>query len=219
MQSQRASDTLPRVVSVNVGQVREVEWHGTTVSTGIWKSPVANRRVALRGVNLLGDDQADRTVHGGPDKAVYVYAAEDYEFWNASEGIATSAGLFGENLTVNGLDLRAALVGERWAIGTATLEVAQPRLPCYKLAIRMNDAHFPRRFQSVGRLGAYLRIIEEGDVGAGDEVSVLNRPSHTVTLGSMAHALSDRATAPALLMAPQLPPFWRRVAAGHFDEE
>ncbi len=203
---------------MNVGAVRDVEWCGEQVRTGIWKEPV-ERRVTLRGVNLAGDGQADRTVHGGIDKAVYAYASEDYRYWSEHEDVETRAGLFGENLTVQGLDLRSALVGECWKIGTALLEVAQPRLPCFKLGIRMRDAHFPRLFQSVGRLGAYLRIIEEGDLGAGDLIDVIHRPTHAVTLRSMADALSDRRRAPALLAAARLPEFWRRLASGQSSGE
>jgi MOSC domain-containing protein YiiM len=201
---------LPRVLSVNVGAVRELEWRGEVVRTGIWKEPVGDRAVAVRGVNLDGDDQGDRVVHGGPDKAVYAYAIEDYRYWRDEEGIETHAALFGENLTVQGLDLRAALVGERWRVGTALLEVAQPRLPCYKLGIRMGDERFPKRFLAVARLGAYLRIIEEGEVRAGDLITVTARPDHGVTLGLMVESLHDRAKAAALLAAPQLPARWRR---------
>ena len=218
MQHEMTHQVVPRVVSVNVGEIREVGWRGTRVTTAIWKSSV-NRRVMVQGVNLDGDAQADRTVHGGEYKAVYAYAMEDYEFWAESEGIALQAGLFGENLTVCGLDLRTSLVGERWSIGTAALEVTQPRLPCFKLGIRMNDPLFPKRFTSAGRPGAYLRIIEPGFVGAGDEVRVVSRPSHTVTLASMMYALSDRTARPALRAARELPPFWRRVAFGQIDEE
>jgi MOSC domain-containing protein YiiM len=202
------------VQSVNVGAIRNVEWRGRTVRTGIWKTPVTGRAVAVRGVNLDGDDQGDRTVHGGPDKAVYAYAVEDYRYWSDSEGIATHAGLFGENLTVQGLDLATAIVGERWRIGTTLLEVAQPRLPCYKLGIRMGDDEFPGRFLSVGRLGAYLRIIEEGELRAGDDVNVVSRPAHDVTLGMMAASLRDPARRAALLAAPQLPARWRQPAPG-----
>ena len=134
-----------RVLSVNVGGIREVEWRGHLVTTGIWKHPVSGR-VAIRGVNVLGDDQADRSVHGGVDKAVYAYAREDYDFWRDEVGLETPPGLFGENLTVEGLDLSSALVGDRWSIGSVVLEVAQPRLPCLKLGIRMGDPAFPRRF-------------------------------------------------------------------------
>lgn len=203
-----------RVIAVNVGSVREVDWQGRRIRTGIWKTPVVGRSVALRGVNLDGDDQADREVHGGPDKAVYAYALEDYAYWNEREGIDTRAAVFGENFTLQGVDLRAALVGERWRIGSAELEVAQPRLPCYKLGIRVGDATFPKRFQSAGRLGAYLRIVSEGDVTAGDEIEVTYRPSHHVTLGSMIVALHDRSKASTLLAAEYLPEFWRLVASG-----
>src|SRR5665213_1228267 len=123
--------TAPRVISVNVGTIREVKWHGRRVTTGIWKHSV-DGRIALRGVNFVGDDQADRTVHGGPDKAAYAYAREDYDYWRDEQGIETSKGLFGENLTTEGLDLSKALVGERWSVGSTLLEVAQPRLPCNK---------------------------------------------------------------------------------------
>ena len=205
--------TTPRVVSVNVGEGREVEWRGRAVTTGIFKYPVAGR-VALRGVNFDGDDQADRTVHGGPDKAVYAYALEDYDAWRAADGMDTPAGLFGENLTVQGLDLNSAVVGEQWRAGSVVLEVAQPRLPCFKLGIRMGDAQFPRRFMAMARMGAYLRVVQEGDVGAGDEVHVVQTPERGVTLREMVEALDDPAKAARLLRAPRLPSFWRKVAEG-----
>ncbi|MFI5239899.1 MAG: MOSC domain-containing protein [Gemmatimonadales bacterium] len=208
----------PQLLAVNVGQVREVEWRGQRIRTGIWKSAVVGRPVAVAGVNCVDDDQADRAVHGGPDKAVYAYAVEDYEYWNAREGIETRVAMFGENLTVQGLDLRAALVGERWGVGTVELEIAQPRLPCYKLGIRLGDATFPKRFQSAGRLGAYLRIVREGEVTAGDDIIVTHRPSHGVTLGMMIEALHDRSKAEALKSVPDLPGFWRRIAAGERPE-
>lgn len=203
----------PRVISVNVGAVREIEWRGDLVTTGIWKHPVTGR-IALRGVNFAGDDQADRTVHGGVDKAVYAYATEDYDFWREHEGIDTSIGLFGENLTLSGIDLSSALVGERWSVGTALLEVAQPRLPCFKLGIRMGDPMFPKRFLAARRMGAYFRIIEEGDVGAGDLVRVTERPSHGITLGHMVASLRDARQAAALRTVGRLPEFWRQVANG-----
>jgi len=203
----------PRVLSVNIGSVREVAWQGQVVHTGIYKDPV-DGRVALRGVNFAGDDQGDRRVHGGPDKAVYAYAREDYEFWHEQTGIETPPGLFGENLTVQGLDLSFAIVGERWAVGSTVLEVAQPRLPCYKLGLRMGDPGFPAQFLETQRMGAYLRIIEEGDIGSGDAVAIVARPAGGVTLREMVEALDDRAKAPALLRAGRLPGFWRRFASG-----
>jgi MOSC domain-containing protein YiiM len=169
------------VESVNVGRPREVRVGDHVVLTAIWKEPVEGR-IPLRGVNLQGDDQADREVHGGPDKAVYAYAAEDIEWWQAElGGNPLGAAPFGENLTVRGLPVSEAVIGERWAVGSALLEVAQPRLPCYKLGLRMGDPRFPKRFAAAARPGAYLRIVEEGDIGAGDEIEVVARPEHDVT--------------------------------------
>lgn len=201
-----------RVLSLNVGAVREVLWREEIVTTAIWKHPVEGR-VALRGVNLDGDDQADRQVHGGRDKAVYAYASEDYDAWRDVHGVATTPGLFGENLTVEGVDLRQSIVGELWEVGSAMLEVAQPRLPCFKLGIRMNDPRFPKRFQAEGRMGAYFRIAREGDVGAGDAIEIVSRPEHGVTLGDMVGALQDPSKAELLRRVPGLPAFWRRFAA------
>ncbi len=205
--------TAPHVLSVNVGVVRHIEWQGRSVTSAIWKHPV-HGRMALRGVNFVGDDQADRRVHGGADKAVYAYAREDYDFWRDAEGLETPPGLFGENLTTEGLDLSSALPGERWSVGTAVLEVAQPRMPCFKLGMRMGDPHFPARFQDAMRMGAYLRVVQEGDVGAGDPVLVTERPPHGITLRDMTEALHDRDMAASLRGIARLPEFWRRVAEG-----
>ena len=204
-------DVHPRVLAVNVGGIREVEWRGELVRTGIWKHAVAGR-IALRGVNFDGDDQADRSVHGGPDKAVYSYAREDYDFWRNRERIETPFGLFGENLTVEGIDLTSALVGERWSVGSAELEVAQPRLPCFKLGIRLGDPYFPKKFLAARRPGAYLRVVKEGDVGAGDAVRVTFKPGHAVSLRVMIEAMHDSEKAAALRDVARLPGFWRRIA-------
>lgn len=206
-----APNTTPHIESVNVGPVREVEFRGRRFTTGIWKSPVEGR-VSLRGVNFAGDDQADRTVHGGRDKAVYAYSIEDYEFWRAREPFAFEPALFGENLTTAGIDLSGTLYGERWRVGSTVLEVAQPRLPCYKLGIRVGDGTFLKRFMSAQRPGAYLRIIEEGDIGAGDGIEVLSRPSHRVTLRYMLACMEDPELAIALRELQGLPSFWQRVS-------
>ena len=205
-------DVIPRVVSLNVGAIRRVEWQGREITTGIWKSPVAGQ-LALHGVNFAGDDQADRTVHGGPDKAVYAYAREDYEYWRG-EGMDAHDAMFGENLTTKGIDLAAAIVGERWTVGSTTLEVAQPRLPCYKLGIRVRDATFLRRFLASQRVGAYLRVVQEGDVGTGDVIEVSSRPAHGMTLRDMVASLNDPVRAAALRGIERLPEFWRKVAQG-----
>ena len=203
--------TTPRVISVNVSHVKKIEWNGQHVATGIFKLPVAGR-IALRGANFDGDEQADRTVHGGPDKAVYAYAWEDYEYWQATAGLPVEAGLFGENLTVEGLDLSAVIVGEQWSVGSTVLEVAQPRLPCYKLGIRVGDARFLGRFLRAARTGAYLRVVREGAVGSGDEVKVRFVPTHGVSLRTMLDALRDPRSARALRAVPKLPEYWRQIA-------
>jgi MOSC domain-containing protein YiiM len=220
--SDRQAESVPpategRVLSVNVGAVREIRWRGTHGTSAIWKAPVAGR-VAVRGINLEGDAQADRRVHGGPDKAVYAYAREDGEWWEAQLGRAVEPGGFGENLTLAGVAVTEALIGERWQIGTTVLEVSQPRVPCWKLGVRMGASSFPQRFAAAGRPGAYLRIVEEGDVSAGDSVRIVHRPGHGVTVGLVARAYhEDHSLAPALLAVPELAAGWhgwaRRVQA------
>ncbi len=199
------------MLSVNVGRPRAVTAGNRTVSTAIWKSPVEGR-VAVRGVNLDGDDQADRSVHGGPDKAVYAYAIEEIRLWEAELDRMLGPAAFGENLTTEGVDVSGARVGERWRIGTTVLEVVQPRLPCYKLAVRFDDPRFVKRFAQTSRPGAYLRIIAEGELGAGDTIDVApaNPPGHDVTMRLISDAiLRDPALIPRALEAPQLLPALR----------
>ncbi len=199
----------PRVLSVNVGLPRLVGTAGRPVRTAIWKAPVQGR-VAVRGVNLDGDDQADRSVHGGPDKAVYAYAIEEVRVWEAELARVLDPAAFGENLTTAGVDVSGALVGERWRIGSTLLEVAQPRLPCFKLAVRMGDPTFLKRFAQASRPGAYLRIITEGELGAGDDIEVLDRPDHGVSMRLISDAiLLDPSLIPDVLQAPQLLPSMR----------
>jgi MOSC domain-containing protein YiiM len=201
-----------RVLSVNVGLPREIEWLGRVEKTAIWKMPVEGR-VAVRGVNVDGDDQASREFHGGPHKAVYAYAHEDTEWWEKELGRPLEHGVFGENLTVKGLDVTGAVVGERWAAGSVLLEVAQPRIPCWKLGARMNDPAYPVHFAAAGRPGAYLRIVEEGKIAAGDEVAVRERPEHGLTVGDVARIFhQERGRANALLTVPEIAPEWREWA-------
>ena len=201
-----------RVVSVSVASARTVPWKGRAVRTGIFKAPT-DGRVRVRRLGLEGDEQADLEVHGGPLKAVYAYPSEHYAFWREElPGTPLPWGAFGENLTVGGLDLAGAVIGERWRIGTALLEVAQPRLPCYKLGIRVADPEFPKRFLASLRTGAYLRIIEEGVLQAGDSVQIVERPTHNVTIRLLAESVTDPSKLPAILAAPQLPASWRKHA-------
>ena len=197
-----------KLLSVNVGSPREIEWLGRREATSIWKSPV-NGRLPVRGVNVAGDNQADREFHGGPDKAVYAYAREDAVWWERELGRQLEHGVFGENLTVSGVDVTGAVVGERWEIGSGVLEVAQPRIPCWKLGARMEDASFPVHFAAAGRPGAYLRIVEEGEIGADDDVRVAGRPEHGVTVGDVARIYhQERGRASTLLGVPELCSDW-----------
>jgi len=192
------------VVAVNVGTPREVPLGGRVVRTAIWKSPVEGR-VPVRGVNLRGDDQADRSVHGGPDKAVYAYAQEDGAWWTAQRGEDLGPAPFGENLTTRGLDVSGAVVGEHWLVGSTRLEVCQPRLPCFKLGLRHGDPMMVRAFGLAGRPGAYLRIVEEGELGAGDAIEVVDRPDHGITVALVAGVvLHERHRAAEALAAPAL---------------
>jgi MOSC domain-containing protein YiiM len=201
-----------RVLSVNVGGVREFEYNGRPAKSAIWKSPVQGR-VQVRGVNIDGDDQADREVHGGPDKAVYAYAIEDYRWWEKQLGRSLEFGEFGENLTTEGIDVNDARIGERWKVGSAILEISGPRVPCWRFAVRMNDKYFPRRFTEALRPGAYLRIIKEGDLARGDEVQVTDRPEHDLTIRYVFRIYSrDRDEAERLLAVPQLSENWRAWA-------
>jgi MOSC domain-containing protein YiiM len=198
------------VLSVNVGGPRTVVWNGEPVVTSIWKQTVAGRR-AVSATNVDGDRQSDLRVHGGPDKAVYVYAAEDIGWWEAELGRALRHGTFGENLTVTTpRPLADSLIGDRWKIGSALFEVSQPRMPCFKLGIRMGDLRFVRRFAQSRRLGLYLRVVEPGEVGATDTITVVDRPAHGVSVDLVGRAyLSDHSLAGDLLAAPQLPESWR----------
>lgn len=209
----RASESMNQahVLSVNVGRPRPVNTGRRTILTAIWKAPVEGR-VRVRGVNLDGDGQADRSLHGGSDKAVYTYAIEDTRAWEMEVGREFGPGVFGENLTTEGIDVSGALLGERWRIGTTVLEVVQPRLPCFKLGVRMNDPSFVKRFAQVSRPGAYLRIVEEGDLGAGDAIVVDDGtlPDHGVTLRLVFDAiLIDHDLIPQALEAPHLIPSLR----------
>lgn len=201
-----------RLLSVNVGAVRQVELAGRPHTTAIWKLPIPHR-AAVRGVNVVGDEQADRNAHGGPDKAIYAYAREDYAWWERTLGRPLDPGIFGENLTTAGIDLTGALVGERWRVGSAVLQVTSPRVPCWKLGVRMGNPLFPRRFAAAGRPGAYLAILEEGEVGAGDWIRVIHRPGHRVTVGLVAASYhQDHSLAAGILAAPELPAGWKEWA-------
>jgi MOSC domain-containing protein YiiM len=184
---------LPHLVSVNVGRSAPLRIGDHVVRSGIVKSP-ATGAVAVGSTGLAGDEQADRVNHGGPYKAAYAYAREDAAWWEEHIGRPLAGGAFGENLTLAGVDITGARIGERWRIGSAEFEVSGPRVPCSKLGARMGDQRFPKRFVAAGRPGAYLAVAAPGTVQAGDPVAVVSRPDHDVTVGLVFEiALRDRA--------------------------
>jgi MOSC domain-containing protein YiiM len=197
---------VPSVLSVNVGRPQQISVRrGRPLMSAIGKAPVEGR-VRVSGVNVEGDDQADRRVHGGPDKAVYAYASEDREWWSRELERDLPPGMFGENLSTSGVDVSGAVVGEHWLIGTVELEVCQPRLPCAKLGLRFGDPLMVKRFGEAARPGAYLRIIREGSLGAGDAVEVVRVPSHGVTVRDVFTAiLLDESGLARAAAAPELP--------------
>jgi MOSC domain-containing protein YiiM len=194
-----------RVVSVNVaGTVRPSE-HGYQGRTGIDKRP-ATGRVALRGDQLAGDHIADTRHHGGYDQAVYAYAREDAAWWAGELGRELPPGSFGENLTTEHIDVTGAVIGERWAVGSAVLEVSSPRIPCRVFAGFWDVQDLVKRFTARGWPGAYLRIVAEGDVGAGDPIAVVRRPEHRVTIGEVFRCFTgERALAVRVAAATELP--------------
>ena len=191
-------EALGRIVSVNVGLPRTVEWHGRQMTSAIWRLPV-DGPVEIVGERLVGDESADLRVHGGTDKALYAYATEDYAWWAGEMPDTTfHPGLFGENLTTEGIDLGEALIGDRWQVGTAVLEVSQPRFPCVKLGMRMGDAAFKDRFDEARRSGTYFRVVQPGRVAAGDEVVQLGAPpDHGIRVADIVDSNHD---APAELL-------------------
>ncbi len=174
-----------KVISLNVAQPRLATYKGATVKTGIFKEPVAGR-VTLSRLNLDGDRQADLTVHGGPYKAVYAYPSEHYEYWRGeTTGMDLPWGMFGENFTTTGLEETDVHVGDRFRIGSAIVMVRQPRMPCYKLALKFQRDDIIERFLQSGRSGFYFSVEEEGEVGEGDSIELIFRNQDGITIAEM----------------------------------
>jgi MOSC domain-containing protein YiiM len=202
-----------KVVSVNVGKPREVEWKDTLVTTGIFKDPV-DGPVMIRELNLDGDQQADLTVHGGTEKAVYGYASEHYEYWKHElPGVKFPWGKFGENLTTEGLFEDALHIGDRLKVGSAVLTVTQPRLPCYKLTVRFNRDDMIKRFLTSRRSGFYFSVENEGEVMAGSEIEILSRDPNHVSVADISRLYFSKDTDEELLQRSikvgALPESWR----------
>jgi len=201
-----------KLVSVNVGLPREVEWRGRTVTTGIFKSPVEGR-ARVRTLNLDGDRQADLSVHGGPTKAVYVYPGEHYAYWRQElPGVDLPPGSFGENLTTEGLRETEVRIGDRFRVGSAVVSVTEPRMPCSKLGVKFGRDDMVRRFLASERSGFYFAVVEEGDVAAGDAIEPLERATHEVTVSEIIRLFArDREDLEALrrvIQVEALPESW-----------
>lgn len=202
-----------KIVAISVGRPREVQWRGRSVQTSIFKTPVSHR-VHVTRANIHGDQQSDLSVHGGPEKAVYAYPAEHYNSWRGELPDAElSWGAFGENFTTEGLLEDEVWIGDRYRAGTVELVVTQPRMPCYKLAIRFNRADMVKRFIQSRRSGFYLAVEREGEVGAGDAIERFARDERRLTVADVvALYATDSANQPLLENAsdhPSLPATWR----------
>ncbi|MEV4295803.1 MOSC domain-containing protein [Microbispora rosea] len=201
-----------RILSVNVGRAVDADWAGNLRRTAIDKRKIEGR-VAVCENGLAGDERADVANHGHPDQAVYAYAREDYDWWEPLMGRDLRDGEFGENLTTSGADVTGAVLGERWRIGTAVLEVTAPRVPCVVFRNWLDERGWVKRFTDANRTGAYFRVVEQGDLGAGDEIEVLHRPSGGVTIAESFRAYhGDRDLLLQILDLPGHSDKWDRVA-------
>jgi MOSC domain-containing protein YiiM len=202
-----------KLLSINVGLPREVEWRGKVVRTSIFKAPVPGRVRVMR-LNVEGDQQSDLSVHGGPEKAVYAYPSEHYAFWrNQIAGTDFPWGAFGENLTTEGLLEDRVHIGDRLRAGSAEFIVTQPRMPCFKLGIRFNRPDMVKRFLRSGRVGFYLAVVQEGDIGAGDPLDLVAEDNSHITVADIVELYAaDAANQDLLRRASELsalPESWR----------
>ena len=210
-----------KLASVNVGLPREVAWHGMKVVTGIFKQPIEGR-VALRKLNLDGDRQADLTVHGGKDKAVYCYPLSHYDFWKEElSGRELPLGMFGENFTIDAPANEQAIedsihIGDSFSVGSAEVIVTQPRLPCYKLGVKFQMDDMVKRFLASRRTGFYLAVTREGEVGIGDEIKPIAQDSNAVPVSEITrlyvakrYSLEDARSIQRALQVEALPESWK----------
>jgi len=194
-----------RVLSVNVGLPRELEWNGKIVRTSIFKQPVTGR-VRVARLNVEGDQQSDLTVHGGPEKAVYAYPSEHYPFWRGELAKMDLAwGVFGENFTTTGLLEETLHIGDRVRIGSAEFVVTQPRMPCFKLGIRFNRSDMVKRFLQSGRTGFYFAVLREGEVGAGDSIELLEKDQNNIPVADVVNLYRGTANQELLRRVSELP--------------
>lgn len=197
-----------KLLSIFVGKPRELDYNGRFVATGIYKEEI-NGPVQVHFLNIAGDQQADLTVHGGPDKAVYVYPSEHYSFWKEKRSdLFFQPGIFGENLSTTGLD-EATCVGDVFKIGTAIFRVTNPRMPCFKLGIKMNDPKFIKDFMDARKNGFYLRVLQEGEIKPGDMIEKMEEDGHGLTIDEVIQLYTTKKEDEELLIksvgAPNLP--------------
>jgi MOSC domain-containing protein YiiM len=199
---------MPKILSVNVSLPKELDYEGQKVRTGIFKEPVEGR-VRLRTLNLDGDKQADLTVHGGPDKAVYAYPIEHYEYWRRLfTNIEMSNGMFGENLTVDGLKESEVSIGDVFQIGSSKVIATQPRMPCYKLGVKFGRMDILKMFLASGRSGIYFKVLEEGEVGAGDTIEQIRKDPNGITISDVVRLYaSDKENIKMMQLAVKVEPF------------
>jgi MOSC domain-containing protein YiiM len=194
-----------RLISVCVGVPREVDWKGKPVTTGIFKQPV-DGRVMMRSLNLDGDRQADLTVHGGVEKAVYAYPMEHYAYWRQEfPNDELPWGAFGENLTVEGLLESEVNIGDRFRIGTAEVMVTQPRFPCFKLNLKFGRDDMVKRFLNSRLSGIYFSVVQEGEIGAGDAITLVSRDEHNITVADIVQIYVREASDDLVRRAIQVP--------------
>ncbi|MFZ1910297.1 MAG: MOSC domain-containing protein [Burkholderiales bacterium] len=202
-----------KLLSINVGLPRAVEWGGKVVRTSIFKAPVSGR-VRVTALNIQGDRQSDLSVHGGADKAVYAYPSEHYPYWrNELPSMNFPWGAFGENLTTKGLLEEEVHIGDRFRVGSAEFIVTQPRMPCFKLAIRFSRPDMVKRFLRSGRTGFYLAVVQEGDIGAGDSLDLVAEDNSHISVADVVGLYAaDAANQDLLRRASELsalPESWR----------
>jgi MOSC domain-containing protein YiiM len=208
-----------KVMSINVGQPRKVIWQGREVETSIFKNPVEGN-VKISKLNLEGDKQADLRVHGGVDKAVYAYPFEHYQFWKSElPELSFPLGAFGENLTIEGLNEDKVSIGDIFQLGTAKLMAIQPRLPCYKLGAKFQRLDMIKRFLESKRTGIYFRVIEEGEIGQGDDLKLIKEDKNAVKISEITRLFAfdknDLESLKKVAIVEALPESWRF----HFQEQ
>ena len=202
-----------KLISLNVGLPREITWEGKTVTTGIFKQPITGPAM-VRTLNVDGDQQADLSVHGGIDKAIYAYPAEHYEYWRKElPGVELPWAMFGENFTIEGLLEDSAYIGDRYRIGEVEVVITQPRLPCYKLGIRFGRADMVKKFLASGRTGFYFAVTKEGIVKAGDSIEFLGGDQQSVNVADITRVYAferdDVETIREAMKIEALPESWR----------